>query len=540
MTAAESASASAGKGKRGGNNSGGGGGRGGGGGKRGGDTRTDSGMRRRRPRGKKKTRGGPGGGSRDDNKTGRPSTKRGSGSSLVVQTKIIIRNIQDTNRFGMIKKIVESLIEPMIDVCMKDKANNLFDIDLDRSTFQQLIRNEELVEERRAKEQAEMEEAQKAKNENDDGDDGQNQTENPSDVGQPSSDSTKQVGDDDDDNKEQIAGSTSTAADQQSTNTADKLEIVVAPKVPSSLPTATIRALHVVPPRMTHRRGERAGVAYLLVVAPPPKLDSDDSSKASSSAPTTGPSKISKSKTDNARNIAKGRLLVSEVISCLQELAIEDAKTEQKYGGCTVENCLNARPLKLPLLGQCQQKMSKRAKQDRREGTVESTEHFQKWLESLAQQKEELNARPKPTPGGGALLSTAPGNNVDGGQPVAALVQHLLAKKDEKKRAKKFKKMDDEKDKKKSKKDLAKGKGKDKRKDSSANKKASTAEKKSRRSRRREKSEHNDNEKAAAAKKAKTKKPRSRRKPTGSASGGAVPTALLKPKPNNKPATSNT
>ena len=90
---------------------------------------------------------------------------------------------------------------------------------------------------------------------------------------------------------------------------------------------------------------------------------------------------------------------------------------QQKYGGCTVEYSLNTKAIKLPPLGQkLQQQQHKSnnnnrrggAKQhDRREGTIESSEHYKQWLESVAKQKEELNARPKPIPGGGMLLSTA-------------------------------------------------------------------------------------------------------------------------------------
>jgi hypothetical protein len=554
------------------------------------DSGNGSGGRRRRPR----PRGGGGGGrkkkeesknnkSRKTNSNNKNKSRRGKsarqkqqgGGQQAVQSKITIRNIQDPARFGSIKKIVETLIYPMIEECNNTCTNNschnetgsgpglAFHVQSDPSSFQQLIRTEELVEERRRREECER--AAEAAEETDDKETNQHKQETGG-----------------DENENLVDGKKDHCPSSNKSTVVDKVEVVAATKIPSSLPTVTIRALHIVPPRVTRRRGERPGVAYLLVVAPPQKKTDNsnnnnnnsnknkatDSSVPKTAAPdvpsssastTSRASNVSASKADNARYIAKSRLLNSHVVDCLKGLAKDDTKTQQKYGGCMVEYSLNTKTFKLPYFGHSGQQ-TKRVKHDRWEGTIESSEHFQQWLESVTKQKEELNTRPKPIPGGGMSLPTAQGNminvsaatNPDGStQPVAALVQHLLAVMEKKTRMKKSKtsKDDDAKSRKK-KSDITKDRaGKGRRKDSSKSGSISVAQagatagaekkKKNRRNRRREQSEMSSTDAKGSGATA-TKRGRGRRGKSGGPSSGCVePKTLLKAKPNNAKSGSN-
>ena len=227
-----------------------------------------------------------------------------------------------------------------------------------------------------------------------------------------------------------------------------ELDIVVAPKTLSSLPTITVRPLYVVPARKTRRRGERAGVAYVLLIAPkvehkhdnkvkeqdkkgphvvPPTEEStsENTSKASPKAVTSTPP------VDFTRQLARYRLMLSNALDALRQVAEEDRTKQEFFSGCIVEQSLNGKTWK-PSGG----------RPDRREGTIESTLEFKKWLESTAQQKEALKSRPKPIPGGG--VTGAGGDGQENGEAVAALVQHLLAKKQEIKRKKALKKKKDD------------------------------------------------------------------------------------------------
>ena len=80
-------------------------------------------------------------------------------------------------------------------------------------------------------------------------------------------------------------------------------------------------------------------------------------------------------------------------------------------------------------------------RKDHREGTVEESPGFKAFLEMTAKEKEDLQSRPKPAPGGGlAALSTGLGATTnESGKPVAALVLHLQKKREHEKVLKKKK-----------------------------------------------------------------------------------------------------
>lgn len=159
---------------------------------------------------------------------------------------------------------------------------------------------------------------------------------------------------------------------------------------------------------------------------------------------------------DYSRSIAEGRLLLSRAIDSLVELSKEDASTQQRFAGCLIEPSMSGKTWR-----------HQHHRSDRREGTIESTADYKNWAQSLTKQKEELKARPKPVPGGGAAgagaasstgtgttaaasstATSAGGNNggtagdgtTENGQPIAAIVQHLQAKRQELKRKKAKKK----------------------------------------------------------------------------------------------------
>jgi hypothetical protein len=354
------------------------------------------------------------GGKHPDPKTHTPKTPH---------VKVTIRNIQNSAKYGSVKSILQDLVPRLLEKCIECKSNNQYSFDVDTKVVRALIEEEEKVNEYKAAEKARMEGAQKM---TEDGEEGHEKGEI---VEKDENPPTEK-----DDSKEDL-----------------NLDVIVPPKAVSGLPTITVRPLYVLPARKTRRRGERAGTAYILLIAPkiaelPSSVakgsaDSEtkngekqeDKTKATTeSAGKSSEPDAATSSIDCTRQLARNRLLLDNVLVSLTQIAADDFKSQEHFSGCIVEQSLNGKVLK-----------ANTGPPDRREGTIENTADYKKWLESLEEQKEALKSRPKPTPGGGVSLSTQGGDGRDGGQEMSALVQHLRAKKEEIKKRKTIKKQKD-------------------------------------------------------------------------------------------------
>jgi hypothetical protein len=336
--------------------------------------------------------------------------------------KITIRNIQDSNKYGSAKAILEQLLPKLLEKCVETKATNQFVFDVDRKAVRSLLDEEEKFNEFKAKEQARIEAELKAKQSG-------NGTNESSEDDKPS------------DSVDDVVTEEEVKTAEQETAKQDVLDVIIAPKTASSAPTITVRPLYVVPARKTRRRGERSGTLYVLLISP--KVDDESVNKSKDQSPVVSPSPTTSSgkasqktvtstpSVDYTRQLARCRLLLSNALEALREVAELDSKSQENFSGCIVQESLNLKTWKPPA-----------GRPDRREGTIESTLEFKKWLESTEQQKEVLKSRPKPTPGGG--VSGAGGEGVENGETVAALVQHLLAKKEEIKRKKTHRKKKDD------------------------------------------------------------------------------------------------
>jgi hypothetical protein len=337
------------------------------------------------------------------------------------QVKVTIRNIQDSNKYGSSKAILEQLLPKLLEKCVDAKTTSQFVFDVDRKAVRHLLDEEEKFNECKAIEKAKLEEELKATQS------GNGTNEN--------SETYKMLGSVDD-----VIAEEEVKTSNPDRSKTDDMDIVYAPRATNlSAPTITVRPMYVIPARMTRRRGEKAGTAYVLLIAP--KVDDEsvnrnkDQDKKDPSAvrplETTISSDKSSRKTvtstppvDYTRQLARCRLVLSNALEALREVAALDSKTQEHFAGCIVEQSLNGKTWKIPA-----------GRPDRREGTVEASLEFKKWLELTVQQKEVLKSRPKPTPGGGSVPGVG-GDGPENDETVAALVQHLLAKKEEIRRQK--------------------------------------------------------------------------------------------------------
>ena len=464
------------------NNSGGGGE-----GKRG----TRGGRKRNNRRGKRGAGGGGGGGSGGQKKSSVPPPP---------QTKITFRKIGNADKYGSVKQVME-LVRSMLN----SVESTNFAIELEEATVRRLVTEDELYQAAVAEEvnKTESEETKGTEEDKEGVDDADMPPNLPTDdvnasLPKATSDEAKKGGED------------------------SSLDVIIAPKNSSLLPTITARPLFVLPPKKTRRRGERAGCAYVVFTGPkidPHRVDKEapiketstelnpassegnsmspaDASPADAPAmadpdimevvnsnvtsgedddpaltsandeitadavgsnpaegkvPTSSPKSASQpaapisksSHADYSRAVAKGRLLLKNAVDALIQLADQDAKTQQLYAGCIVEESMSGKTWR-----------HQNHRPDRREGSIETTSDFKNWLQSLAKQEEDLKARPKPAPGGGSLaMSTGvDGTTIEDGQQLSAIVIHLRAKRQEAKRKKAKKK--------KEKNDKAKGKKK--------------------------------------------------------------------------------
>jgi len=437
-----------------------------------------SGSQRRKPRhkrnpGKKndsgsQQKGGKGGASKGGNKksiSGGNNNNNTNGPPPPPQIKLTIRNIQNSEKFGSVKSVLEELVAKLMEACVEKKANSQYAIEMDRTAVRYLITEEERIKERR--EQIERDKArllEKKEEENENENETNNSNENSKNT------NGNGVGGDKNDKieegkEEKLRSDPSTEA-KDTPNANNKLDVILAPKTPSKIPTINARPLYVVPPRKTRRRGERGGTAYVLLIGPKiekkkpvtaipkeggknsssskPEDDSDKQGPTAVSDPADGIKQTPETTSPEGKiinypqELAKGRLLLSNALKALIELMADAQTQEYVFSGCIVEQSMNGKTWKVF------QKNSSRP--DRREGTIQSTADFKEWMENVAKQKEELKARPKPVPGGGVIGTTAASTTANGeeveedGQVVSSLVLHIRNKKLEAKRKKSQKK----------------------------------------------------------------------------------------------------
>mmetsp|Transcript_19679 Transcript_19679/g.45772 ORF Transcript_19679/g.45772 Transcript_19679/m.45772 type:complete len:560 (+) Transcript_19679:292-1971(+) len=536
--------------------------------------------RRKRNAGKKnessaQQKGGKGGSSKSGNK--KLASGGGSGSNAPPpppQIKITIRNIQNAQKFGSVKSVLEELVAKLVESCVEKKANNQYSIELDRAAVRHLITEEEKIAEQRENMLREREGKKAEDNEGEDSKesaDGNTPSENDGVDEKGTMEETTEKEEDAKGNTIVEDKETAVQSNHDNNDKNDHLDVIVATKTPSGLPTITARPLYVVPPRKTRRRGERGGTAYVLLIGPKieqkkatvitadktgekdqpatsseiqseeskePAVVTDDEDgtiKAEAKAgdittPTNTAMKATTTVTPEKaisypRELAKGRLLLSNTLKSLTELVADDSTTQEfAFSGCIVEQSMNGKTWKMF--------HNSNSRPDRRDGTIEGTADYKDWLERIAKQKEELKARPKPAPGGGVVTSTTAASAGDeaeeDGQLISSLVQHLRTKKQDAKRKKSQKKKKKEDSSKAGKPQAEAGQPENGKK-----KKKKRNEKKNRKFEK--KSDPAAAATAAAAKKAKRKKrERAKKKEKAKAAkdgkDGAAPTALLKSK----------
>jgi len=432
------------------------------------------------------------------------SSTSGNSNSTVPpppQIKITIRNIQNAEKLGSVRSVLEELVVKLMDSCIEKKSNDQYVIELDRPAVRYLITEEEKVNHHRLREKARIEEEKKKleeeKKKQEEDDNNLVASDNGDEEGCP-----KKANDDVDEEKEETGVTEDSSSPCEINDGSDekkdatiyennKLDTILAPKIMSNLPIITARPLYVVPPKKTSRRGERAGKAFVLLIGPKIQKEkpspshfitiekkaekgkeerpaseiqlphsvtleqklfegADEDGDATVATTTSRSAPIDAMETTNyPRELAKGRLLLSNVIKSLSQLAAADSKTEELFSGCIVEQSMNGKTWKM---------FQNKSRPDRREGTIKGTVDYKEWLETIEKQKEVLKARPKPVPGGGGTTTSTASATAGGGgggipkgeerldengQTVSSLVQHLRLEKQDAKRKKTQKKKEE-------------------------------------------------------------------------------------------------
>lgn len=204
------------------------------------------------------------------------------------------------------------------------------------------------------------------------------------------------------------------------------------------------RVLYMVPPKKTRRRGEKPGVAYLVLTAPPveilasvvePAVERSDETVASQKSTTTAASVTSSSSApppvvDYSRDVAKRRLMLQHALDAMQWVVSADASNN--VDAMVVQESVNSKTWKQqqqPLLSKA---VARASPLDRLTGTIFETDDYLQFLEKTAKEEEQRKARPKPAPGGSMAFGSGSAAAADA-QPVAALVLHLQKKQEEEK-----------------------------------------------------------------------------------------------------------
>jgi len=207
------------------------------------------------------------------------------------------------------------------------------------------------------------------------------------------------------------------------------------------IPFISARALYVVTPKTSRRRGDKNGCAYLVLTPPPPPLphskqgemsgivsqgyDVDDGDGSESTKEQIVPQYT---QAERSRLTAISKLQLIQSIEVLSEIAEQDAKSQQIYGECQVEASTSGKAWRDKEGGN----------RDRREGTIENTSDYKQFFNKQTKAEEERQNRPKPAPGGGVV--GASNESGEDEEQLSAIVLHLRAKHKEQNQRKKAKK----------------------------------------------------------------------------------------------------
>jgi hypothetical protein len=208
--------------------------------------------------------------------------------------------------------------------------------------------------------------------------------------------------------------------------------------------------LYIVPPKATRRRGEKPGIAYLLLISPPietqlapvtelhpisEEMNTDvvDTTVqvGSNATPSTTSTSANVPAVDYSRDIAKRRLLLQNALESLQ-VASTKIMMQSNDTMMIVEESLNTKGWK-------QQPFSSKSPVDRMAGSIFESDDYEQFLEATVRREQQRKARPKPVPGGGLIGTTTLSSGTNGAatsvgadsKPVAALVLHLQKKQEE-------------------------------------------------------------------------------------------------------------
>ena len=317
----------------------------------------------------------------------RPNKPRGGPKrAQAQQLKVTVRRIQDVERYGTVAQVLD-MIRNMVTKVNLEKTTATLPIQLDEGSMERLIQAEELAAERAAA----FENAEETQEE------GTNQEESTPET--TANDSQK---DDATTKPETTKANDSQRDDSKPPSDATKYASVVkGAESEFQGPCIRARALYVVPPKKSRRRGIKSGCAYLILTVP--NTMSEEETAAMTQA-------------ERSRATAKGRLQLLTAVEALSKAAEEKADS---YGGCIVQTSVCG-------------KGWKENHRDNREDTIESTADYKHFISKSKKEAEERLARPRPTPGG----SLEDLNN-ENGQQVAAIVLHLRAKRQQEAKRKK-------------------------------------------------------------------------------------------------------
>jgi hypothetical protein len=286
--------------------------------------------------------------------------------------KVTLRKIQDMDRYGTVAQILDMVRTIIEKVNSENKNKAIFlPIVLNEASMQRLIEAEELA----AAAAKEVANAQQEKEKHGGEEEMKEMNEEPM-----------------EETKEEEKNTDATIKPESDS---PKYASVVKGVVdPPNGPVMNVRALYVVPPKKSRRRGIKSGCAYLVFTGPTVSEDEGSSLTAVQRSHAT----------------AKARLQLTTAVEALSKHAQEDANSNQMYAGCIIQPSQSG-------------KAWKPTYRDHREGTVESTGDFKKFISNMAKEEEERMSRPKPTPGG--ALDDSKSEN---GEPVAAIVKYLRAR----------------------------------------------------------------------------------------------------------------
>ena len=156
-----------------------------------------------------------------------------------------------------------------------------------------------------------------------------------------------------------------------------------------------------------------------------PKLVSETKQETESKRPLPGPVITS---AERSKALAQSRLLLQQTVASISEMCQLDAKKDQNYREVMVETSENQKIWK----DQSEKKGGYGFFQKKYDSTIEQSDDFKKFMERKVREKEELSNRPKPPPGGGQVADASGSSEgkegLENGQPIAALVLHLLEK----------------------------------------------------------------------------------------------------------------